>query len=110
MFEAPGQGTVDVDAGRGEQATDGLLREVLHAAAAVAGPLVERGRRVVVDGDEGQLVQPAGDVTVAVHEAGRGAGAEGDAQDGVSADRHRAGQRCHLTIVDDGERNAREGA
>ena len=47
-----------LDACGPEQSSDGLLRQVLHAAPVVPRPLVARGIRAVVDRDEGDLVEP----------------------------------------------------
>src|SRR5439155_3921251 len=50
-----------IDPRRRRQSHDRLLREILRAAADVAGPFVGRIAGIVVDRGEGEFVEPAGD-------------------------------------------------
>lgn len=112
VFEFFGEahfGVFDGDAGGGEEAADGLLGEVLDAAAVVAGPFVGGGVCAVVDGGEGEFVEPGGDVAFGVDVAGGGAGAEGEAEDGVDAEGHGAGEGGDLAVVGDFEGDAVPG-
>ena len=103
------QAEVGGDAGGDEEAADGLLGEVLRADAVVAAPFVARGVGAVVHGGEGEFVDPGGDVAVAVDVAGGEAGAEGEAEDGVFAEGHRAGEGGDFAVVDDFEGDAGPG-
>ena len=99
----------EIDAGRAEQAAHGLLRKILRANAGVAGPLVGGGVRAVIHRDEGEFVQPAGDVALRGDEAGSETAAHRDAQDGVVAKRHGTGERRDFAIIDHVEGNAVPG-
>ena len=98
-FSGSGSFGSSLDARRREQPSDALLREVLHAAAVVPGPFVGRRLGIVIHRHKGQLVKPGGDVALGVHVAARSARAEGNAQNAVLAQRHRARQRGDLAIV-----------
>ncbi len=98
-----------MDARRLEQSPRSLLREVLDAHAAVAGPLIGGRILAVIHGHECQLVQPGGDSAVRRDKPGGQAAAHGDAEDGVVAERHRSGQRRHLAIVHHFEGDAAPG-
>ena len=108
-FFGEGQAEVGGDAGGDEEAADGLLGEVLRADAVVAAPFVAGGVGAVIDGGEGEFVEPGGDVAVAVDVAGREAGAEGEAEDGVFSKGHRAGEGGDFAVVDDFEGDAGPG-
>ena len=69
-----------------------------HSSAAAAG--------IEVDGGEGELVEPAGDVALVVEEAGRLARAHGDAEDARIADGEPPSERGDLAVIDDLERHA----
>ena len=104
-----GGGLVQLDPRPGSQLDDAVLAEVLHAAADVAAPLVPHGARGRVHGDEGQLVQPAGDAAVPVHIARRLAGAHGDAQDVVVVQAHGPRQGGDVAVVGYGIGHVAEG-
>ncbi len=53
----------EIDFGSGEEFVDGLLGEVECADAGVAGPFVGGGLGVVVNGGEGEFVEPAEDAS-----------------------------------------------
>src|SRR5207249_11906217 len=80
VFEFFWQGNVGIyfDASRGEQTFDALLREVLHAAAVVARPLVPRRVGIVIDRNKCQFVNPGSDVALAVDVTARSAGTHGN--------------------------------
>jgi hypothetical protein len=84
----------------------GLLREILHAAAGVARPLVDGRVRAVVDGREGELVQPGRDVAAGPDVAAGLARPHRDPEHGVVAERHGAGERGDLAVVRDLEGDA----
>ena len=91
-----------MDAGGRGQLDDGVLGEILDAAADVTAPLVLHGAGGHVHGHEGQLVEPAGDAPGLVHIAHRLAGAHGDAQDVVVLQAHGPGQGGNVAVVDHG--------
>ena len=99
----------EIDAGGSEQAADGLLRKILRADAGVAGPFVDMGVFAVIDGDEGEFVEPGGDVALRGDETGGETAAQGDAEDGVIVERHGAGERGDFAIVDHIEGDAVPG-
>ena len=59
-----GENFVKLDARRGGELYDAVLREVFHAAADIERPLVTHRAGVCVHGDERQLVEPARDIPV----------------------------------------------
>ena len=89
--------------------SDGLLREVLRAHAAVAGPFVRRGVLAIIHRHEGEFVQPRRDRALRRDVAGGQAAAHGDAEHGAIVERHRAGERGDFAIVHHVERNAAPG-
>ena len=89
----------DVEACGRDEASDGLLAEELDAAAAVAAPFVGRTIRPVIDRGEGQFIEPTGDVALGGDQTSRGAGAHGDAEHGVDAERHGGGQRGDFAVI-----------
>ena len=110
-FQLLGRGEllVQLDTGAGGQLDDGVLGEVLHAAADIAGPLVHHGVGGGVHGHESQLVEPAGDAAFLVHVAHGLAGAHGDAQYVVVLQAHGAGQGGHVTVVGHGVGHVAKG-
>ena len=94
-----GGAALQLNAGAGGQLDDGVLAEVLHAAADVAAPLVPHGVGLAVHRGKGQLVQPAADVAAAVHKADGLAGAHGNAHDAILFQAHGPGQGAHVAVV-----------
>jgi hypothetical protein len=94
------------DPGVVSEAHHGLLGEILHPAAKVARPFIGGGVRMVIDGSEGEFVEPTGDATFGVEVTGRLAGAHGDAQEPMHAERHGAGEGGDIAVVGDFEGNA----
>ena len=88
-----------------EQSSHRLLREILHTAAHVAGPLIDGRIRSVVNRREGKFVHPRGDVALGRGVADRLAGAERHAEHGVLTETHRTSQRSDLTVVHHIERD-----
>ena len=91
------------------QADHTLLGEVAGAAAHVAGPVVPGRLGGHVHRHEGQLVEPAGDAEVLIHETARLAGAHGDAQHAALLQRHGAGEGGHVAVVHHPTRDGAEG-
>jgi hypothetical protein len=87
------------DSAAAVQACDGLLGKIEGADAVVAGPFVDGGLRIVIDWCEGEFVKPGGDVAVGSDVAACGAGAHRDAEDGIDAERHRAGEGGDFAVV-----------
>ena len=92
-----------------EQPAHGLLRQVLHDAAAVARPLVARGVGAVVHRHEGDLVEPRRDAPIGGDVAARGAGAERDPQHPAAVHRHRSHQGGDVAVIRDVERDVVPG-
>src|ERR1017187_9941125 len=88
---------------------DSLLGKVLRADAGIAGPFVDGRVFAVVDGDEGELVEPGGDIALRGDVAGGKRAAEGDAEDSIVVEGHGTGQRGDFAIVDHVEGNAVPG-
>ena len=104
-----GQGGIQRNARGGSQLDHAVLREIFHTAANVVGPLVLHGGGIGVHGDEGQLVEPAGDPALLVHIAHGLAGAHSDAQNiGIlKADGARKGG--HVAVIHHGVGDGTEG-
>ena len=77
-------------------------------------PLVLHGFGVGVHGDEGQLIEPAGDQALGIHKAHSLAGTHGDAQHAVGLETHGAGKGGNVAVVDnaigDGAKGVGNGA
>ena len=94
-----------IDPRRRRQSHDRLLREILRAAADVAGPFVGRSAGIVVDRGEGEFVEPAGDAALGIEKTGRLARAHRDTQHAIFAQGHCSGKRGHVAVVGHLERH-----
>ena len=95
------QRLVQLDARSGCELDDRVLREVFHAAAVVARPLVDHRVLAEVDRHESELVEPAGDVALLVHIAAGLARTHRHAEHRIVLEIHRAGQRGDVAVVGD---------
>src|SRR5262249_14448437 len=89
----------------------GILRQILNPGAAVAGPLgIESGVGGEIERGEGELAQPAHEMTVRIDVAGGEAGAEGEAENGLIVEAHGAGERGDVAVVGNGDGNVAPAA
>jgi hypothetical protein len=94
------------DVGGWGEAHDGLLGEVLGAAADVTGPFIGGGVGAVIDGGKGEFVEPSCDAALRVEVTGGLTRAHGDAEECLNAEGHGAGECGDVAVVDDLEWNA----
>ena len=95
-----------VQPGEGREAGHTLLAEILHRAAGVAAPLIDRRVVAVVHGGKGEFVEPRGDRAVGVDVTAGDARAHRDAEHGVFTHAHRASQGRDFAIIHHLERHA----
>ena len=104
-----GESTVKLDARRGGELYDAVLREVFHAAADVERPFIPHRAGVCVHGDESKLIEPAGDVPLFIDIAAGLTRTHSDAEDVRILKADRPGERGDVPVVEDAEGYVAEG-
>jgi len=82
----------------------------LHTTSTIPGPFIDGRRGVVIDRRKCQFIEPGGDVAFGSDVPGGLARSEGDSQNPIFFEGHRARQGCYFPVVHDLERDVFPGA